>query len=124
MRYIEILKETVEIVDGENLYQETDNPVNADLFKRLKYLDFSEAKNELHFVIRSGTRIIAIAGLEPSPYSDEYWIKHYSVDENYRNMGYATQLIDAVFNFANKRNITLKRSTSTEMGQKYLTEPI
>ena len=125
MRYIEILKETVEIVDGEKLYRETDNPVNADLFKRLKQLDFSEAKRELHFVIRDKKKIVAIAGLERSPYnSNEYWVKHYSVDENYRNMGHATELVDAVFNFANKRRVALKRSTPTEMGLKYLTEPI
>lgn len=125
MRYHEILKETVEIVDGENLYRETDSPVNADLFKRLKYLDFSEAKRELHFVIRDKKKIVAIAGLERSPYdSDEYWVKHYSVDENYRNMGHATELVDAVFAFADKHHVALKRSTPTEMGLKYLTEPI
>ena len=52
MRYNEILKETIEILYGEELYQEIDEPVNADLFDRLKYLVHSEVKNELHFVIR------------------------------------------------------------------------
>ena len=83
----------------------------------------SELKKQLG--LKDKQKIVAVAGLERSPYnSDEYWIKHYSVDKDYQNRGLATKLIDAVFTFADKRKVALKRSTPTEMGLKYLTEPI
>ncbi|KKM69580.1 hypothetical protein LCGC14_1449270 [marine sediment metagenome] len=125
MRYIEILKETVEIVDGSEFYKLLSQPENDDVFDRLKYLIYPEVDKEIHFVIRDKQKIVAVAGLQKNPYNEqEYWIKHYSVDMDYQNRGLATKLIDAVFIFADKHHIALKRSTPTEMGLKYLTEPI
>jgi len=114
----------IEIIHGDNLYAELSGD-NEDLFDRLHYLDFSEAKNEIHFIIRDGDKIIGIAGIEKNPYdSTEYWVKHYSVDPEYRNLKVGTRLVDEVFRFANKHGMSLKRSSPSEMGKRYLSKPI
>lgn len=127
MRLIEMSVGPVTFMTGDELEQyitKTQYTTNNDVFDRLKYLFPSEIGREDHFVVLDNGKIIASLAIQVNPYDeDQLWLKHVVVDENYRNQGLATKLIDALFKYLQKTNLELVRSTPTEQGQKYI-QPI
>lgn len=116
---------TVEIMSGQEMYDALSSDINADMPTRLKYYDPKEGLQELHFVIKDGNKIVADAGVQENPYNDkQLWSKHFTVDPNYRNIGLATKLVDAVFDYASTHNYDLVRSIASLMGEKYLANVI
>ena len=113
--------QSVELLSGKEMYDELSSSINADMQTRLKYYNSREGINELHFVVRAGEKIVAIAGIQENPYNPkQLWSKHFSVDAEYRNLGLASKLIDSVFEYALKNHYVLVRSSSSEMGTEYL----
>lgn len=80
---------------------------------------------EIHFVHTSENQIISNLALQQNPYDDsELWLKHVSVDGRYRNKGLATELYTKAVNYARSQNKSLKRSSPSEMGAKYLSNVV
>jgi GNAT superfamily N-acetyltransferase/predicted nucleotidyltransferase len=98
---------------------------NEGMFKRLKYFNPNDLQHEISFVALEGKKIVAVAGIERSPYDKEpvFWIKHISVDPEYQGQRLASRLADSIFDYAKKNNAILQRSNYTKMGRERL-EPL
>ncbi|NJO65230.1 MAG: GNAT family N-acetyltransferase, partial [Richelia sp. RM2_1_2] len=90
--------------------------------KRLKYLTYSEIDHEIHFTALNGDKIVGVAGIQRAPNLQPlvFWIKHISIDEKYRGQGIAEKLLDSVFDYADKHNVGLHRSSYSTMGKERL----
>lgn len=126
MRYSELWEaklkfSPVQVWTADDVYNAYRLRPNRDVFQRIKYLHTSEYHRETHLVILYGKKIVAMAGLQINPYNTNMlWIKHISVDENYRQNGLATQLIKGCFEYAQTHNLILKNSSYSEMGEQYI----
>lgn len=94
---------------------------DGGVFKYLYLPDIISSLNpqkEILFpVVRVGDEIVGLAQLEKSPYKENcYWVSFISVDPAYQGNGYASKLIEEIFSFAKKENISLKASSYKEDG--------
>ena len=125
MKINEVLQQ-VKVMPGEKLYWEYygwphTNKYNPNLFDRIKYLNSKEMMREIHFVILDNKQIVADGALQQSPYEEkELWIKHISVDEDYRNRGYARAIMDSIYKYAVKKKQYLVHSSFSDMGERHL----
>lgn len=95
---------------------------NPDIFDRIKYLLSRGLQKEDVLFCLDGKKVIGVLGIQKSPYEkNTMWLKYVSVDEQYRNQGIAKSLLEKLYQKATKEGFTIKRSTPTEMGKKYLT---
>lgn len=130
MRYRHLFENSrlaVKTMPGDDLvrYITHSEDENHDVFDRIKYLFPSEMHREIHIVHLDGKRIVSNLALQENPYDDsEYWLKHVSVDEDYRNRGLATELYQKAVELARKNGKAIKRSSSSDMGQKYLSHVV
>jgi len=108
-----------------HLFINRNEDANPDVFNRLQYLNPGDMNNEIHLVHFDGRRVVSSLALELNPYDDrEFWLKHVIVDEDYRNRGLASELYQAAVDYARNQNKAIKRSSSTVMGQKYLSHVV
>lgn len=117
-----------EIYKGQNLPQ--DERFLADdkggVFKffepnNLTSSNYKERGDRIFPVIRLNNEIVALSELEKNPYKDNnFWIKFISVDPKYQNQGFATKLIEKIFQFAKENNYSLETSIYTDEGLKKL----
>lgn len=94
---------------------------NRDVFDRLAYFNGQDASNEVNFVVTDKDKIVAVGGLEPSPYKEDkgkiLWVKHVSVDPAYKGRGIARSIIEAMYKYALERHMKLRPSSFTQQGQ-------
>lgn len=99
-------------------------PKSEDLFDRIRYLHSSEMFREYHFVCHTmDDYVVGDLGLQQSPYKaeeDVLWLKHVSVDTNYRQRGIATRLLEASIRHAHEARKVLQLSSYSEDGKLYL----
>jgi len=107
----------IKILDGQDMYKLVEK--NPTVFSRIRYLVFSEISREIHFVAFDKKKIIAVGGLEESPYEkDILWIKHISVDPDYQGQRIATSIMERFYQYAMDNNKKLKHSSFTKQGQR------
>jgi len=98
---------------------------NSNVFDRLRYLNPNEMQREIHFFHADQGKIISSLALQSNPYDDtELWLKHVVVDEEYRNRGLASELYQMAVDYARNQSKAIKRSSATDMGQKYLSHVV
>lgn len=111
---------TYEISSGKDTINLVDE-VDRDLWtsRRIKYLDYMEARKETHILAREGENIVGMAGMQTNPYYPvQLWIKFISVDPAYQGRGIARQLLERIYQFAEKNNQKLKPGSFTDEGQR------
>lgn len=87
--------------------------------KRIRYLDFSEAKKEIHIIALENDKIVGMAGLQQNPYDElQLWIKFVSVDPAYQGRGIARELLQRVYAYAKSEGKDLRSSSFTEEGER------
>lgn len=92
-------------------------PENADVTKRLKYLN--DIPNEDHIVIMIGNKIVAVGGVQLNPYYPiQLWIKHISVDPAYQGRGFARRILERIYQLAAERGMKVKHGSFTEEGER------
>lgn len=74
--------------------------------------------SEMFFpIIMIDDTIVGLAELEQDPNDqNNFWIKFVSVDPQFQNRGYATQLIKKIFEFAKERGCSLEPSFYSDEG--------
>ncbi len=76
-------------------------------------------------VLKVGDIIVGIAEIEKDPYKENnFWIKQISVDPLYQGKGYASRLIEEIFNFAKTKEASLQSSIYSEEGKEKLEKVI
>ena len=74
-------------------------------------------KEPLFPVVKDGDEVVGLAQLEKSPYKENrYWISFISVDPTYQGKRYASKLVEEIFNFAKRENVSLQASSYKEDG--------
>lgn len=112
-------------VDGRSLYQrfnkENTHP-SENPFKRIKYLDVARIKSERHFICCTlAGRLIASLAIQPSPLNPKaILVNHISVDQDFRNLGIATLLIDNCLSYAAEASKSLEFSSFSDEGKMFL----
>jgi len=91
------------------------------VFKYLELKDLinvqSRISKKIYPVIEMKNKIIGLSELEQNPDDESnYWFKFISVDPEYQNKGYASMLIEKIFEFAKKNNYSLTLSRYSEEG--------
>ncbi len=130
MRYRHLFENNdiqMKIMPGNDLalFISRNQDVNQDTFERLRYLHVNEMDKEIHIAHFDGQRVVSSLALQINPYdNDELWLKHVIVDEDYRNRGLASELYQAAADYAREKNKAIKRSSSTKMGQEYLSHVV
>jgi len=130
MRYRNLFEKDelqMQIMPGGDLqlFINRNEDVNKDAFDRLKYLYPGQMDKEIHFAHFDGRRVVSSLALQTNPYDDsEFWLMHVVVDEDYRNRGLASELYQAAVDYARDQGKAIKRSSATEMGQKYLSHVV
>jgi hypothetical protein len=71
---------------------------NRDLFERIKYLHSGKMTRESHFVaFTQDRRVIGDLDIQQSPYDGNViWLKHVSVDGDFRRQGIAGRLLSSL----------------------------
>ena len=78
---------------------------------------YSETK-KLYPNVSLGNEIVGLAELEEDPRNKaNYWIKFISVDPKYQGKGYATLLINKIFEYAKENNYSLEPSFYSDEGE-------
>jgi GNAT superfamily N-acetyltransferase len=91
------------------------------IFSRIRYLISSYVRDEIHLVVRSQGRVVAMAGLEKAPHTETtHWLKFVSVDPDHRGNGHARALLEAVYEWASENSLTIEPSTFTADGERCL----
>ena len=91
---------------------------NPNTYDRIKYLTASEIHHEQHIVIIKNDIVVAMAGLQNSPYEkDIIWIKFISVDPNYQGMGLSRKILEFMYEWASTNHIKLKSSDFSDQGE-------
>lgn len=94
---------------------------NHDVFDRLEYLYFGIFDKEHHFVAFDGEKLIGDLAIQENPYNkDQIWLKHVSIDPNYRNQKIATKLYDMLFSYLEQSGHNLVRSSPSDLGKLYI----
>lgn len=88
-----------------------------------KYFDIEDLiymfnkSNKLYPVIELNNLIVGISELEQDPNdSNNFWIKFVSIDPRYQDNGYASLLIEKIFDFAKQNNYSLEPSFYSKQG--------
>ncbi len=96
-----------------------------------KYFDVGDLinkiskSNRLYPVVELDGLIVGISELEQDPdNSNNFWIKFISVDPLYQGKGYATLLIEKIFEFAKQNNYSLELSFYSKQGLEKLKKVI
>jgi len=120
----------IKIQTADELYERTRNErSNRDLFavkeidgrrvKRLHYLSVGEYQRQTHFVLSLGTRIVAIASIQPNPYEEGViWMQQVSVEKKHQGKGFARMLLQAIHEYAAERDLMVSYSGFSEDGQR------
>jgi len=95
---------------------------NCDLFERIRYLHSGEMRQEDHFVaFAENKRVVGDLALQQSPYDSQIlWLKHVSVDEEYRNQGIAGRLLRRCMDHLEQTGKKMKLSSFSDDGERYL----
>ncbi len=99
---------------------EESNP-NQNVRKRIKYTSYDD--REFYVCAFVKDKIVGITSLMHSPYKSQektLWLMGIGVDETFRNQGIAELMLDRLFQFCQKKNLKLQRSSPTDDGAKYL----
>ena len=87
------------------------------------YLDLNEVisfdKSVVLFpVIKVNDLVVGVAKLEHSPYEENLaWVQFVAVDPQYQGRGYASKLIEKIFQYADENNLTLQISKYGKSGE-------
>jgi len=120
----------IEFLTADELFQRTLNePANRDLFtqkqvgdrkvRRLHYLNPDDARHQTQVVLYLDERIIGAAGLQINPRNTEQvWVQHVSVEEAHRGRGYASKILESVYESVALANMKVVPSSFTELGQR------
>jgi len=96
---------------------------DENISQRIKYLYYSwSAVGSEHYIYaKDNGETIGVACLQLSPYEKNVvWIKFVSIDERYRRMGIATEIIERIFAYAQEKDLILEPSSYSKMGSQYL----
>jgi GNAT superfamily N-acetyltransferase len=129
MRYRQLFESNLKmkIMQGSDLLQFLSNheDENKNWYDRLHYVIPSEMRDETHIVHMDGNLVVSSLGLQINPYdTDILWVKHVTVDEDYRNRGLAKELYQAAIDYAREHSQSLQRSSPSKMGKKYLSKTV
>jgi GNAT superfamily N-acetyltransferase len=102
-----------------------------DLPDRLKYFSFSGLVHDnmslyakydtYYFIVEIENKIIGSARLQQNPYDKNmFWLTHLTIDEEYRNQGYASKLANEIFKFVKQNDYVLKGSMYSDIGYEKL----
>lgn len=113
-----------QIYKGESLPQDPRFlPVDrGGVFKYFYPTDVSHSlsvqKPEIVFVaLEIEGEIVALSELQTDPWKkDNFWLKFVSVDPKYQNKGYATKVIDALFQYTKGKQCSLEVSSYSDDG--------
>ena len=112
------------MMNGDAVYQQyCQLPVNRDVFERIKYLSVNEMYREVHIIATKGNKIIGDIGLHVSPFDENtIWVKHVSVDPEFRRKGIARAMVEFMFDWFDilGENRVMELSSYSEDGKKYL----
>lgn len=88
--------------------------------KEIKYFDYSEARHEIHVVIRGPDgECRAMGGFQINPYDEEQlWIKFVSVRPRYQGRGYAREIYEQIYPWAMERGLKIAPGSFTDEGQR------
>ncbi len=87
-------------------------------FKYFSYMDYQiEPNNVKFFVIKINDVIVGMAHIRKSAYKENVWFLSYiSMDDSYKNKGYASLLSDYMFKWFKDNDITFETSSYSEDG--------
>ena len=88
------------------------------VFKYFETESMSRPEKEIVYpIVEIAGEIVGLAKLARDPYKENnFWIKFVSVDKNYSNSGYASKLIEKIFQFAKENGYSLEPSVYSKEG--------
>lgn len=89
--------------------------------QRLKYLFPDEAREQAHITMSMGKRIIGDIGIRTSAHNaDNLWVHYVSVEGQHQGKGYASRLIESLYDYAVAEKKRVEPSSFTTLGQKLI----
>lgn len=131
MKYLHIYEShniETKILDREEFRKEIyRNGLPKDnIFDRIPYLHYTDFKGfdnikAKFFILKKSGKIIAVSKIGNFTKQENlYSIVYFSIDKDYRNMGYSHALMKLLFKYAKENNLTLKASIYSYVGDKML----
>ncbi len=120
----------IDVLSPDELFKRVETQkVNRDLFKakyvdglesrRLHYLNAREALGQTHVTLSLGNRIVGIGGVRTNPYEkSSLWVEHVSVEAKHQGKGYASRIIESIYDYALRRDQVVSPSSFSAQGQK------
>lgn len=121
---------SIDVLSADQLFTRVHGEkVNADLFKtkivdgekvrRLHYLNASDAADQTHITLSQNQRIIGVSGLQTNPRdAKQLWVQHVSVEAQHQGKGFASAMIESIYDYARRRSQLVVPSSFSKDGQR------
>lgn len=110
------------IMDNKEMQQElqNDNSINSRI--RFFYInDIYDKDKQFFVVLKYNNKVIGVVRVSYFPFSsknkNDLFISYFSIDKNYRYLGYSKLMLDILFKHAKQNNYTILTSSYTVLGK-------
>jgi predicted GNAT family acetyltransferase len=82
-------------------------------------LNAADAADQIHVTLSQNQRIIGVSGPQTNPHDSKMlWVQHISVEPQHQGKGYASRLVESVYDYALRRSQKVLPSSFSAQGQR------